>query len=76
MGHIDMAFWESDVNDIAWDTEGIRLATASIDNSVIIWKLTEGGMILLKKLDGHTGGVKGVSWDPVGRYLASQVCLL
>lgn len=64
------------MNDIAWDTEGIRLATASIDNSVIIWKLTGEGMKLFKTLYGHTGGVKGVSWDPVGRYLASQVCLL
>lgn len=24
-------------------------------------------------LKGHTGLVKGVSWDPVGKYIASQV---
>ena len=24
-------------------------------------------------LKGHTGLVKGVTWDPVGKYLASQV---
>ena len=24
-------------------------------------------------LRGHTGLVKGVTWDPVGKYLASQV---
>ena len=26
----------------------------------------------LKTLRGHTGMVKGVTWDPVGKYLASQ----
>ena len=25
-------------------------------------------------LKGHTGLVKGVTWDPLGKYLASQVC--
>ena len=27
-------------------------------------------------LKGHTGLVKGVTWDPVGTYLASQVSVL
>ena len=27
---------------------------------------------ILKKLKGHTGLVKGVSFDPIGKYLASQ----
>ena len=26
-------------------------------------------------LDGHQGYVKGVCWDPVGQYLATQVCV-
>ena len=26
----------------------------------------------IRVLKGHTGMVKGVTWDPVGRYLASQ----
>lgn len=29
----------------------------------------------LAVLRGHTGLVKGVTWDPVGKYLASQVSL-
>ena len=27
---------------------------------------------IVAKLTGHTGLVKGVTWDPVGQYLASQ----
>lgn len=27
----------------------------------------------LAVLKGHSGLVKGVTWDPVGKYLASQV---
>ena len=27
---------------------------------------------LVAVLQGHRGFVKGVSWDPIGRYLASQ----
>lgn len=28
---------------------------------------------IIAVLKGHTGLVKGVSWDPVGKYIASQV---
>lgn len=27
----------------------------------------------IKKIDKHEGFVKGISWDPAGKYLASQV---
>lgn len=27
---------------------------------------------IIARLTGHTGLVKGVTWDPVGQYLASQ----
>lgn len=29
----------------------------------------------VKKIDQHAGFVKGVTWDPAGKYLASQVNL-
>jgi hypothetical protein len=28
---------------------------------------------LIRKIEGHQGFVKGVCWDPVGQYLATQV---
>jgi len=60
-----------DVLDIAWSPDDTWLATASVDNTVIVWdveKLPQTVAIL----KGHTGLVKGVTWDPVGKYLASQ----
>lgn len=60
-----------DVLDIAWSPDDSWLATASVDNTVIVWdveKLPQTVAIL----KGHTGLVKGVTWDPVGKYLASQ----
>jgi hypothetical protein len=27
----------------------------------------------IHKIDQHSGFVKGITWDPVGKYLASQV---
>ena len=49
----------------------VVLATASVDNNIIIWnmeRLPEQVTIL----KGHTSLVKGVFFDPVGKYLASQ----
>ena len=49
----------------------VVLATASVDNNIIIWnmdRLPEQVTILR----GHTSLVKGVFFDPVGKYLASQ----
>ncbi|KAL5112586.1 Protein HIRA [Taenia crassiceps] len=66
-----------DIIDIAWAQDGTRLASASVDNTVVIW----GNSLTNEKnqpfqfvavLRGHRGPVKGVAWDPVGRYLATQ----
>lgn len=60
----------SDVTDLTWSPDGERLASASVDNSIIIWNMrTETSIV---RLDGHRGLVKGLAWDPVGRFLASQ----
>lgn len=60
----------SDVTDVAWSPDSERLASASVDNSIVVWNLrTEAAVV---RLDGHKGLVKGLAWDPVGRFLASQ----
>ncbi|CAH8603514.1 unnamed protein product [Schistosoma rodhaini] len=70
-----------DIIDLSWSHDGSRLASTSVDNSVIVWcrqKLPNGSgytnnsFYLQATLTGHKGFVKGVTWDPVGRYLASQ----
>jgi protein HIRA/HIR1 len=60
-----------DILDLAWSPNDMMLASCSIDNSVMIWngqKFSE----VLAILKGHTSLVKGVCWDPVGKYVASQ----
>ncbi|XP_042235898.1 protein HIRA-like [Homarus americanus] len=62
---------EGDILDVAWSPGDVWLASASIDNSVIIWN-TSKWPEQVRVLRGHTGLVKGVTWDPIGRYLTSQ----
>nr|UXY87661.1 hira [Cryptomonas curvata] len=59
-----------DIVDIAWCSNCELIATASLDNSVIIWSLENKSILI--ELTGHKGWVKGISWDPMGRFLASQ----
>jgi len=62
---------DGDVLDIAWSPGDVWLATASVDNTVVVWDVEKlpNTVAILK---GHTGHVKGVTWDPVGKYLATQ----
>ncbi|KAK4296564.1 hypothetical protein Pmani_030958 [Petrolisthes manimaculis] len=62
---------EGDILDVAWSPNDVWLASASIDNNVIIWNAAKWPE-QVRVLRGHTGLVKGVTWDPVGRYLTSQ----
>ena len=60
----------NNVTDLAWSPDGAMLASASLDNSVIVWDAATGHRV--KTLAGHESYVKGVAWDPVGTFLASQ----
>ncbi|KAK7024654.1 hypothetical protein SK128_009629 [Halocaridina rubra] len=60
-----------DILDVAWSPGDVWLASASVDNNVIIWNASKWPE-QVRILRGHSGLVKGVTWDPVGRYLASQ----
>lgn len=59
-----------DVQDIAWSSDGGRLATASVDNVVMVWDTKRAKV--LKRLCGHLSYVQGVSFDPLEGFLASQ----
>ena len=60
----------NNVTDLAWSPDSALLASASLDNTVIVWDAATGHRI--KTLAGHESYVKGVAWDPVGTFLASQ----
>ena len=42
----------------------------SLDNTIVIWDPAKGHV--LHTLKGHESYVKGLVWDPIGKYLASQ----
>jgi len=59
-----------DISDLCWSPDGTKIASASLDNTIIIWDAQKFEAI--KTLREHSNWVKGVAWDPIGRYLASQ----
>lgn len=77
---------EGDVLDLSWSVQDRWLATCSVDNTIMVWDMaalvagtdagTGGGSGSAAPraawLRGHTGLVKGVAWDPVGKFIASQ----
>ncbi|GAX73667.1 hypothetical protein CEUSTIGMA_g1118.t1 [Chlamydomonas eustigma] len=60
----------NNVVDIAWSPNGKMLASASLDNLVIVWDVIVGSP--LATLRAHQGYVQGVAWDPFNKYLATQ----
>merc|ERR1719382_1225656 len=63
-----------DVVDLGWAPAAPHLASVSLDNTVRVWDVGTGDAArqLLQVLEGHRGMAKGVGWDPIGRYVASQ----
>ena len=60
---------QGSVWSVAWSPDGLRLATASSDQSARIWDAQTGAALLT--LAGHQGGVSAVAWSPSGGRLAT-----
>ncbi|XP_012586983.1 PREDICTED: chromatin assembly factor 1 subunit B [Condylura cristata] len=65
-GHLE------DVYDICWATDGNVMASASVDNTAIIWDVSKGQKISI--FNEHKSYVQGVTWDPLGQYVATLSC--
>lgn len=52
-----------------WSPDGIRLATASFDQTVRVWDVKTGEALVV--FAGHTSGVFDVDWSPDGTRLVS-----
>ncbi|XP_044522832.1 chromatin assembly factor 1 subunit B [Gracilinanus agilis] len=65
-GHLE------DVYDICWMTDGNLMASASVDNTAIIWDVGKGQKVSI--FNEHKSYVQGVTWDPLGQYIATLSC--
>ncbi|TMS34173.1 hypothetical protein L596_001812 [Steinernema carpocapsae] len=64
-----------DVLHVEWSHDGRFLASSSVDGTVIVWDATNlptKVISLTKKNGGHLEPVKGISFDPVGKYFSTQ----
>lgn len=65
-GHLE------DVCDICWAADGNLMASASVDNTAIVWDISRGQKISI--FNEHKSYVQGVAWDPLGQYIATLSC--
>lgn len=64
-GHVE------DVYDLSWSPDSTCLASASLDNTVILWSVDKNKSKIAVCSDYHKGFPQGVTWDPVNKYIAS-----
>nr|XP_020443757.1 chromatin assembly factor 1 subunit B [Monopterus albus] len=65
-GHIE------DVYDICWTRDGNFMVSGSVDNTAIMWDMNKGQKLCI--LNDHKSYVQGVTWDPLGQYVATLSC--
>lgn len=65
----DFAGHRGSVTCVAWAPDGVRLASASIDKSAIVWEQEHGRLVAT--LAGHDDRVRAVAWSPDGRHAAT-----
>nr|XP_057937461.1 chromatin assembly factor 1 subunit B [Doryrhamphus excisus]XP_057937462.1 chromatin assembly factor 1 subunit B [Doryrhamphus excisus] len=65
-GHIE------DVYDICWTHDGNFMVSGSVDNTAIMWDINKGQKLCI--LNDHKSYVQGVTWDPLGQYVATLSC--
>ncbi|XP_048397459.1 chromatin assembly factor 1 subunit B [Stegostoma tigrinum] len=65
-GHIE------DVYDICWTLDGNYMVSGSVDNTAIMWDVNKG--VKLSIFNEHKSYVQGVTWDPLGQYIATLSC--
>ncbi|EOD33235.1 hypothetical protein EMIHUDRAFT_98923 [Emiliania huxleyi CCMP1516] len=57
------------VHTVAWNCSGTKLASGSVDTSVRVWTIDEGGRASDVELKGHSDSVDQLRWDPKNEHL-------
>ncbi|OEH80234.1 chromatin assembly factor 1 [Cyclospora cayetanensis] len=62
------------VNTLSWSPSGNQLAIGCEDGRVIVCDVTGGTLATksIRVLEGHSHIIQGISFDPLGKYIASQ----
>lgn len=60
---------QGDIVDLAWSHDSALLVSTGIDSTVIIWSGTT--FERKKELTSHASSVKGITFDPAGKYFAT-----
>ncbi|KAL3235291.1 Chromatin assembly factor 1 subunit p60 [Nakaseomyces bracarensis] len=60
----------SEVYDVCWSPDDKYIVTASIDNSVKVFNVSNGNCVAYVK--DHNHYVQGVTWDPQNEFIVSQ----
>ncbi|KAH9500071.1 Chromatin assembly factor 1 subunit B [Bulinus truncatus] len=58
-----------DVADLSWSKDSRYLVSGSVDNSAIVWDVVKDTKLAL--FNEHKSYVQGVSFDPLGKYIAT-----
>jgi WD40 repeat protein len=68
-GHLTMMDAKTDVNDVAWSSDGSYVLSANRDGTVSIWSGQFGEE--LGRISGHSERVNGVAFGPSGQLFVS-----
>ncbi|KAJ5481360.1 NACHT nucleoside triphosphatase [Penicillium sp. IBT 31633x] len=67
--HITLEGHIGPVVAIAWSQDGSRLASASYDETIVIWNTSTSQCT--STLEGHSGSMNSIAWSEDGSLLAS-----